>query len=283
MSWRGILVGVLGAVLLAASAGVAAQSVEELLTQAGALCDPHNGEFDFAAYEGRVRESIRLYEQALPLLADDASRLSVLHRLARSYFELANAYLFTPAEQEAAYVAGKDYALAALRMDPAFVAREQTSFRDALSNANNIEAVFWYGTNFGCYLNFHQLEAILGGGMRDVPACYERAIVLDETYLAGAPLRSLGCFLAQVPEFIGGNMARARELLTRAREIAPEFLQNAVDLSEWVLKPKNETDALCVLLADVKADAKDPSVMASWPYYNELALRRAERLSRDCP
>ncbi len=264
----------------------AASEVADLLAQAAALYDTQNGGFDFAAYEGRLRQSIQLDEQALPLIAagDSAARLATLHQLARAYFELANAYIPSGADQEAAYVAGKDHALASLRMDADFVTREGTDgFRAALSNANDLEAVFWYGTNFGCYLNYHQLEAILGGGMRDVPACYERAMALDEMYLAGAPVRSLGCYLAQVPEFIGGNMTRARELLTRAMEIAPQFLQNGVDLAEWVLKPQKETEALCTLLAGVKTDAQDPAVMAVWPLYNELALRRAETLSAGCP
>ena len=256
-----------------------------LLAQAAALYDTHNGAFDFVAYEARLRESIRLDEEALPLIAtlDVATRLATLHQLARAYFELADAYIPTGPDQEAAYVAGKDYALASLRLDPDFVAREATSFRDALVNANDAEGVFWYGTNFGSYLNYHQLEAILGGGMRDVPACYERAMALDETYLAGAPLRSLGCYLAQVPSFLGGDLTRARELLNHAITIAPDFLQNAVDLSEWVLKQTKETQALCTTLQDVKTRAQDPAVMGAWPLYNELSLRRAEKLSSDCP
>jgi tetratricopeptide (TPR) repeat protein len=263
----------------------AVSDADALVAQAAALYDTHNGEFDFVAYEGRLREAIGLYEQALALVpADDtAALLATRHQLARAYFELANAYIAAGPAQEAAYVAGKDHALASLRLDPDFVAREATSFRAALANANDVGGVFWYGTNFGSYLNYHQLEAILNGGMNDVVACYERAIVLDETFLAGAPLRSLGCYLAQVPSFLGGNLARSRELLARAMTLAPEFLQNAVDLSEWVLKPSGEGDALCTTLAGVKLDAQDSAVMSTWPLYNELALRRAVKLSSDCP
>ncbi len=283
MGRKGFLVGLAVVGICLGTLGAAADSADELLSQAAALYDTQDGAFDFAAYEGRLREAIRLYEEALPLLADDAARLLVLHQLARATFELANTYVFVPVDQEATYAAGKDYALAALRMDPEFVEREKKSLRDALSNADDLEAIFWYGTNFGSYLNFHQWETILYGWMGDVSACYERALALDETYLAAAPLRSMGCFLAQVPGFLGGDINRARVLLTRAMELAPEFLQNAVDLSEWVLKKEKETDALCVLLAGVKADAQDPTVFSAWPLYNELALRRAERLSSDCP
>ncbi len=280
----GLAVVLMGSCLVAAGDPVASD-VDTLLAQADALYDTHNGEFDFVGYEGRLREAIRLYEQALVLVpADDgATLLATLHQLARAYFELANAYIPTGPDQEATYAAGKKHALAALEMDPQFVEREKKSFRDALSNANDLEAVFWYGTNFGSYIDYHQIEAVFYGWMSDVPACYERAMALDETYLAGAPLRSMACYLARVPGALGGDMERARELLTRAMGMAPEFLQNAVDLSEWVLKPRREKALLCATLQDVITRAQDPAVMSAWPLYNELALRRAVTLSVDCP
>ena len=279
------IVSVWAAIALSLSCLVVAGECDALLARADALYDTSDGAFDFVAYEFRLRESIDLYEQGLALLPESAlqTRSATLNRLARAYFELAQAYVPAGPDQESAYVAGKEYALTSLRLDPAFVALEAASFRDALSNATDIEAVFWYGTNFGCYLNYHQLDAILGGGMRDVPVCYERAMALDETFLAGAPLRSLGCYLAQVPQFLGGDLVRARELLTRAIAMAPEFLQNATDLSQWVLKPTGETAAFCSTLDDVIARAADPAVKGAWPLYNELALRRAVTMSSGCP
>lgn len=272
------------AVVLLFSCLVLADECDALFAQADSLYDTQNGTFDFVAYEFRLRESIDFYEQGLALLPENAlqTRSATLNRLARAYFELANAYIPTGSDQEAAYVAGRDYALACLRLDPAFAALEATSLRDALSNANDIEAVFWYGNNLGCYLNYHPFEAILGG-MRDVPACYERAAELDETYLAAAPLRSLGCFLAQVPSFLGGDVQRAGDLLTRAMEIAPDFLENVVSLAEWVLKPTGDTTAFCATLYVAIARAADPAVMGAWPLYNELALQRAVVLSNSCP
>ncbi len=274
----------LGIVVLLCSGLALAEESSVLLAQADALYDPQNGEFVFDAYEGRLRESIRLYEEALGSLAADAvqTRSATLNRLARAYFELAEAYVPKGPDQEAVYVAGKDHALASLRLDPDFVAREGASFRDALANANDAEAVFWYGNNLGLYLNYHQLEAILGGGMRDVPVCYERAATLDETFLAGAPLRSLGCYLAQVPSFLGGDIVRAEDLLRRAADIDPAYLENATDLAEWVLKARDDA-AFCATLADVRTRAADPTVMSAWPLYNTLALQQAEQLSTECP
>jgi tetratricopeptide (TPR) repeat protein len=278
------VVSVWVAIVLLFSCLVLAGDRDALLARADALYDTSNGAFDFVAYEGRLRESIGLYEQGLALLPETAlqTRSATLNRLARAYFELANAYIPAGPDQEAAYVAGKDHALVSLRLDSDFVAREATSLRDALSNANDIEAVFWYGNNFGCYLNYNVIAAIFGG-MRDVPACYERALALDETFLGAAPLRSLGCYLAQIPSTLGGDLQRAGDLLRRAMEIAPDYLENAVSLAQWVLKPTGETAAYCPTLRDAMALAVDPAVMGAWPLYNELALRRAAALASDCP
>jgi tetratricopeptide (TPR) repeat protein len=261
-----------------------ADECDVLLARADALYDTQNGAFDFVVYEFRLRESIDLYEQGLGLLPETAlpTRAATLNRLARAYFELAQAYIPIGPDQEAAYVAGKDYALASLRLDPAFAALEATSLRDALSSANDIEAVFWYGNNFGCYLNYNVIAAIFGG-MRDVPACYERAQALDETFLGAAPLRSLGCYLAQIPSTLGGDLQRAGDLLRRAMDIAPNYLENAVSLAQWVLKPTGETSASCSTLRDAMALAANPTIMGAWPLYNELALRRALALTNDCP
>ncbi len=274
---------------LAAVSTLATESVSpaSLVEQADTLFDRWIGTFDFASYEGRLREAIRLYEEALPLLdpADVTLQASVLNHLAQAYFELATAYLATGAEQEAAFVTGKDHALASLRLDPAFCAAEAKSFRDALGVARDVAAVFWYGNNFGSYLNYHQLEAIFGGGARDVPVCYERAVALDETYLGAAPLRSLACYVARVPAFLGGDMARARELFQRAIAIAPDFFENQVDLAELVLKPSGETADACALLQDVIARSADSAAMALWPLYNELSVRQAHRVlaTLTCP
>jgi tetratricopeptide (TPR) repeat protein len=267
---------------------LAAQSVplSSLLEEADALFDRWTGTFDFDAYESRLREAIRLYEEALALLdpADVTRQAHVLNRLAQAYFELAQAYLTTDADRKEAYEQGADYALASLRLDPGFVAREAESFRDALSNASDVAAVFWYGNYFGCYIRYDLLRAF-SGGTRDVVACYERAIALDETYLGGAPLRSLGCYCAQVPSFLGGDVKRADELLRRATEIDADYLENPVSLAQWVVKPAGDRAGACAMLQGVIARAADPEVMGAWPFYNELSVRLARKLltSFACP
>jgi len=259
-----------------------AQEVPELLSQAEALYDRWQGEFEFASYEGRLREAIRLWEEALPRISEPAEKRAVLVKLSRAWFELAEGYLTEKGEREKAYAKGKDYALAALRLDPNFRAlEEREGFRAALRGSTDVEALFWYGNNFGQWLGFHYWEA-LTGGTKDVLAAFERCVELDEFYWAGGPRRALANFLAQTPGFLGGDFARAEGEFRRAVEIAPNFLQNYVDYAERWAKKAGNTELFCALLREAVEKGEDPAVFRAWPFYNTLALARAESLLREC-
>ncbi len=293
---RRLTVVVLCAVLLSIS-GLAQQSLaqqslaqqslvqqSDLINSADASFDRWSGDFSFPAYEAQLREAITLYEEALSTVPPDAvqTRSYVLDRLAQGYFELGMAYLTDRGEQEEAYGKGKDYALASLRLDPAFVETEKQSFRAALSSAHDALAVFWYGNNLGRYLNFHMMTA-LSGGMKDVQAAFERALELDPTYLGGAPWRSLGSFLAQVPAFMGGDKDRARAALESAIKIDPSFIENYVDIADYIARPAKDWPAFCDEINTALAVGADDSKAAKWPLYNALALQRVHDLAADHP
>lgn len=262
--------------------GLAQENLADLLAQADALYDRWHGEFEFSAYEGRLREAIRLWEEALPKISAAAERREVLVKLSRAWFELAEGYLAEKSEREKAYAKGKDFALEALRLDPVFREKEKQSFRAALRESSDVEALFWYGNNLGRWLGFHYWEA-LTGGTRDVLAAFERCVELEESYWGGGPRRALANFLAQTPGFLGGDFSRAEREFQRALELAPEFLQNYVDYAEHWAKVAGKEELFCQLVRAALINAKDPEVLRSWPFYNALALRRAERLGRACP
>ncbi len=271
-----LLAGVLGVSGLAL-----AQGVEGILAQAEALYDRWHGEFDFAAYEGRLREALQLWEGALPRLSGPERR-DVLVRLARAWFELAEGYLADRGEQERAYAKGKDYALEALRLDPAFrAAEEREGLRAALRKSADVEALFWYGNNLGRWLGFN-FWAALTGGTRDVLAAFERCVELEETYWGAGPRRALANFLAQTPGFLGGDFSRAQREFQRALALAPHFLQNYVDYAEHWAKRAGEEGLFCALLGEALRQGEDPAVFRAWPFYNALALARAVRLAVGC-
>jgi len=256
---------------------------EELLARADALYDRWQGTFEFFAYEGRLKEAIRLWEEALPKLLDEGKRREVLVKLSRAYFELAEGYLLEKAEKESTYRKGKEYALSALRLNPEFLeAERREGFRAALRQGKDVEALFWYGNNLGRWLSYHYWEALVGG-TRDVLAAFERCVELDERYWAAGPRRALANFLAQTPGFLGGDFGRAKEEFARAVELAPEFLQNYVDYAEHWAKRAGDQDLFCELLGKALALGQDPAVLSAWPFYNQLALERAKVLARGCP
>ena len=192
------------------------------------------------------------------------------------------AYLTDRNEQEEAYRKGMDYALASLRLDPAFVEAEKESFRAALGLASDVAAVFWYANNLGRYINFHLLTA-KSDGMKDVQASFERAIELDPTYLGGAPWRSLGSFLARVPPFMGGNQDDAQLAFANAATIDPSFIENYVNDAEYIAKPTKDWNLFCSEISIVLTAGANQETMAVWPLYNALALQRAQDLVAEHP
>jgi tetratricopeptide (TPR) repeat protein len=262
--------------------GIAAVSQEaaDLIAEADAAFDRWTGVFEFSAYQQRLETAVSLWEQALPLIPeDDASTWAhVLNRLAQAYFELGEAYLVAPTEREEAYGKGKEYALASLRLDPLFGTTEESEgFRAAMYSANDVTAIFWYGNTLGVWLNYHQLTAILGG-VRDVLASYERAIELDETYTGGAPHRSMAALIAQAYFVIGKSREDSVFYYERSIEIDPAYLESYVNYAQHYAGPMNEEALHDDLLATAMQLAEDPQIMATWPLYNELAIRRARTM-----
>ena len=266
-------------IVIGLSLGAVGQ-MDELIEAADTAFDRWDNTFVYEAYRERLEEAIAGYETALALIPQDAvpTRAYVLNRLAEACFELGHGYLTDRREQEPIFSKGRDCALASLRLDPEFRRVEKDSFRAALSSANDVAALFWYGNNLGRYLESHMLTAIMGG-MNDVRAAFTRAVELDEAYIGGGPWRALGSFLAQVPSTLGGDLEQARSAFERAIELGPHFVENRIDLAEDVLKKKKEWDHFCTQVHMVLDLGSDPDVMAQWPLYNILALRRAEALA----
>ena len=264
--------------ILCVSLGIFAET-NDRIEIADAAFDRWDGSFEFEAYQQRLETALTSYEQLLYLVPEDErqTRAHIANRLSQGYFELGFAYITDRDDQEKAFAKGQAHALMSLRLDPSFVEGEEQGFRAALESADDAIALFWYGNNRGKYLDFHWLTA-LSGGMKDVRATFERAIELDEAYFGGGPWRALGSFLAKVPAFLGGDMTQAKAAFERAIELGPNFVENYVDYAEYCAKPEQEWDIFRHELGSVLELAEDPEVMARWPLYNNLALRRAEKL-----
>jgi hypothetical protein len=272
------LVAVIPSALTAAGIEGAVDDAASLIAEAEAVYDRWTDAFDFIDYENQLRTAIGLWEDALErLLEEDVQSASqILNSLSQAYFELTEGYLTDPGEREAGYEAGKDAALASLRLDPVFVAAEaEDGFRAALRAATDIAAIFWYGNNLGQWLNFHLLTAVTSG-VKDVHASFQRSIELDETYDGGGPHRAIASLIDQAYFLIAPAREDAVFHFERSIAIDPYYLETYVNYAE-----ATDDDALAdELLATVLALAEDPAVMATHPFYNHRALQRAERMTR---
>ena len=263
--------------------GLAAKAVDPVaaIAEADALFDRWSGPFDFVAYEADLRGAIERWELALDGLAesDVQTRSHVLNRLAQAYFELATGYLYDNREKEAAFEAGKDVALASLRLDPTFDEVEAADgFRAALRSATDVAAIFWYGNTLGQWLNYHQFTAIMGG-VKDVAASFERSLERGETYDGAGPHRAMGSLIAQAHFVIGRSQSEAAAHFERCIELAPNHLEARVSYVKDYLIPRGDAKTSQALLADVLGLGEDANVMAAFPFYNTLAIERARDLA----
>jgi len=216
--------------------GVAAGQVDDLLKK----CDEAYAQ-NFV--KEKLKEAIECYEQVLTL---DANNKHALNRLSQAYYEWGFAFLFifaedrakTREEQRAAYLKGRDFGLRSLRLDADFKAAEESKgLIEAIKLAKDVVAVFWFGNNAGKALEFERDPLKQLDEVQKVKAAFERALALDESYFAGAPLRSLGTMLANLPSFLGGDLEKAKVLLERAVAKYPEYLENHVLLArEYLVK-----------------------------------------------
>jgi len=284
---RSMRSGVLVVAIILASVAPAAfpsdADVATLLADAEASFDRWSGTFDFVAYEAALRTAIDLWEEALVRLPeqDTASRILVLNRLAQTRFELAMGYLTDKRDREATFELGKDAALAALELDPTFVAtRQADGFRAALRVASDVETIFWYANTLGQWLDFHRMTAIFGG-VRDVGAALERSIELDETLAGGGPHRSMAAFLAQAYFVVGRSRGDAVAHFERSIELDSTYLENYVNYAEYYAHAIRDDVLFDRLIAIVLEAAEDPGIVGAHPLYNHLAIERARALAED--
>jgi len=275
---------ILAAAVVAAAPTARAEDadVAALLAEAELAYDRWSEPFHFNAYEASLRRATDLWEAARPLLPNEdvETRIAVLNRLSQAYFELATGYLNDSAAKEAAFEAGKDAALAALELDPAFVeTREQDGFRAALRAATDVASIFWYGNNLGQWLDFHRFTAFFGG-VRDVQASFERAIELDESYDSGGPHRSMAALLARAYFLVGRSRSDAVPHFERSIELDPTYLESRVNYAEYYARAVGDDALFDTLIATLLEAAEDPDVVAAHPFYNELAIDRARSLTR---
>ncbi|MGY4707604.1 TRAP transporter TatT component family protein [Candidatus Bipolaricaulota sp. J31] len=191
-----------------------------------------------AALQEKLLRAISLYEQAL---AADESNIHVLTELAHAYYVLADVFEEDTKEKIELHVKGQEYAERALRADPDFAALEkEKGFIAAVKAHGNVAALFWTYSNWARKIELGGALALLAAAVRGddkkLYALMERCLELDPGFEYGGPLRALAGYWAKHP--FKKDFDRVNELLTRAMEAYPQYLENKLFYVQYYLMPK---------------------------------------------
>lgn len=137
----------------------------------------------------------------------DAGLIDVVNKLAQSYYTLADAFL---GEEEVivkpVYLKGKHWGLKTMRMNPEFVALEESDgFVAAVQVVDNLEGMYWASSNWLRAGQFDVLAAVFANMPEKTEAMTLRCMELDETYTHFGAYRALGAFWSGLPKLPAGN------------------------------------------------------------------------------
>lgn len=234
--------------------------------------------------EGKLRQALRTYGQALDLKPDSRH---VLNRLALGYFTLAEAYLDDWERKKAAFSTGYEFGLRSLRTNEDFDERYQKVGFAALKNlpdsVRNVEGLFWTGANLG---RLAEKKGVMDS-LNDLPALVSlnrRVLELDETYLGGGARRTLGSIAGEVLSMLpltfwqvrsnGFSWEEVRKHFRRSIELAPGCLENYLAYARYYALKKGKEKRALELLNKVI----EKPLGTSYPLVNEIAKEKAKEL-----
>jgi hypothetical protein len=84
--------------------------------------------------------------------------------------------------------------------------------------------------------------------------------------------------IAQAHFVIGKSRHDAVPHYERSMKIDPDYLESYVNYAVHYAGPTGDDALYSELLTAAMQLAEDPQVMAAWPLYNELAIRRARAM-----
>ena len=229
--------------------------------------------------EGRMKEAISFYEEALPTLPVQSEGF-VLGRLSQCYYELTT---FSPGNtpgDRPLFEKGKEYGLRSLRLNHDFARLGNDDFKEAVSYVTDPAALLWTANNWGALFSYDPLLGMIDVGK--VKALYERGIEIAEDYWGGSFHNALGAMLVTLPSFLGGSVEEGRSHLERAIEISPDYLENHVVYAQYwgftydlfgKVSGIRDPD-----LIERELDFVLSAQIGDWPFWNREAKKEAEAL-----
>ncbi|MCX6091776.1 MAG: TRAP transporter TatT component family protein, partial [Candidatus Bipolaricaulota bacterium] len=194
---------------------------------------------------------------------------------------------YTPDTNESTYLRGKHWGLKSLRMNPAFVELEKTSFVDAVKAETDVAALYWATANWLRVAQKNALAAVFAGVPAKTQAMSERTLELDPGYVAGGSYRSLGAYWSQLP--LTGSPDKGLPYLCHvvtepscsacgdcqpALAAANEYFENRTFIAEFYYMPKKMWADAARVLESVLAEP----IGDKYPLMNAYAQFNAQTL-----
>jgi tetratricopeptide (TPR) repeat protein len=217
------------------------------------------------------REQIENVSQSIEILqgsAEEAPSFEVNWRLGRAYFFLGQEALSetsNKASSELSRGTRLDAALA-YHLSGILVCQQACS-----EETGRVEGHFWLGVNLALAAKngrwFLAIRDALGARRT-----LRRAAQIDSSYHGAGPLRVLARLEHKLPQWLGGNLARARGNYEKAIQLAPENTVTRVYFAELLLRV-GEKDRARSHLESILSISDD----AQWAF----EIRRDRRIAKE--
>jgi len=153
-------------------------------------------------------------ESAYMALEIPAEKKAWVNRLSQAYYTLGDLFLTGTDAKKAAFTRGQYWGLKSLRMSAAFVAAEvRHGFVAAARQETDVAALYWTYGNWARKDEYDPLGAIARNDPPKLVALVERALEVDEAYMAYGSYRALAAFWGGLPPLplipYGQNLPRA--------------------------------------------------------------------------
>ena len=232
-------------------------------------------------------------ESAYMLLPIPQEKKDLVTKLAQCYYVLGDVFTEDEADIKEVFVRGKLWGLKSLRMDPAFAAVEkEKGFIAAVNQETDVAALYWTCADWGRVDEYDKLAAIEHDDPPKLLALIERALEVDDSYMAYGPYRVLAGFWGGFPKipFIKyrQNLPRVLSYICHVvdapdycgdvschnDELCDEYLENRRTFVIYYLIPKR----MWKEAADVLNDIISAEVGDKYPLYNAFAQHEARDL-----
>jgi len=236
---------------------------------------------DWQLARDAMPSQLKLIETLLVSEPDSRS----LRRLAAEGFG-GGAFLFLedaePARAKGFYLRGRDHALAALALKPAFkqfASRPIEEFENALQSAtkDDVPDLFWAGFCWGGSINLSKDDAAALADLPKAVALMKRVYELDPSYhFAGADL-FFGVYYASRPPMLGGDPQKAKTHFDWAHKITKgRYLMAHVLNARWYAVAVQDRELFKQLLT--KTLEEPPGRLPEARLTDEAAKRKAAAL-----